>query len=1141
MATVTDRRARSATPVREPRSEPRPRRRRRFALLTMIGCLVTIIALLPTIVSRSPLAGWLVAQATSDLQGEASVGSIHLGWFSSPVLADVEIRDAQKRPLLEIEHVRAERSLLSMLLSSGNLGRIRIEKPTLFVAYDGSGTNLEEVFGTWLQGDSTQADVSAELAVTGGTVTLTDTRSAKKWQVNELDLTASVPADERSPIGLRASGRVADSQHAGRFAVELALNRTAAREDPLSAIEALKAELENTPLELFAPLVARSAPDVELGGRLSAFAKCEVTGGSIQPEVTIQLTAVVDKFVLVGGALHGDRLALERIEAGGRASWRGRLVEIERFRVQTELGSALVTGGFNLPDDSLSTLLKSLAEQTYRIEAGVNLAALAAQLPNTLRLQEGMRIESGDAAIILESRRTGDSMRWDGQADVSRLSAQREGRQIRWPEPIRANLSASKNSQGLSIERLECRAKHLQLSASGTPERIDGSLDVDLAGLADEAEQLIDLGGLRLAGTGRGRFQWRRQSQQDYAADGDLQIDKFHLALGEGPGWSDPSLQLRVEARGPIGGSPGLAAESGKAQLLIGDDQLTATLVEPVADLMHAASYPLDLRTEGDLVRWSARLQSLLPLGDWQMAGRLTASGRVNYASDAATIRNAKVRIEEFTVRSPQLNFYDPEVELLVGQAKWLRPQSRFEIPSATLSGQTIGAGVEPLVVAWSEEGELSELNGIVAVRTTLDRIQQWTTATVTEPPAWMFRGNLTGRSSFRTAEGKMLFDADSSVEQFAAYHQSGKKLEEPKIRLTARGQYDPAANVIQLQTAKLESGLLGAGATGKVDLGKDRPRIDLDGQYQYDLVRLSELGRTHLGVPLFAAGHDTKPFSYHGPLSLVEAEAGLDLKWTGAEIAGFLIGPGELNAQLAGGTARANPIMLSVSEGKMAVTPQIVFSQNGSILSIDPGQVADRIRISPRMCAGALQYIAPPLAGVATAEGTFSVEMEQCRIPLDAPEKGDLSGRMIIHAVSIGPGPMIRELATALGFGKTAQLSRESVVPFRMVDGRVYHRDLELTFPEVTMKTYGSVGLDQSLALIVEMPIPDKWRTGNRAVDAMVQNQTIRLPIGGSLLEPAIDRRELERQAGQFMQGAVRNVIENQLNRQLERLLQPR
>ena len=959
MATVTERRPQHTASVPEsPTSQP-ARRPWRFRVLTASIVLLTLVALLPAIVSRTPLAGWLVSRASADLHGKASVGSIYLGWLSAPVLADVEIRDAEDRSLLTIGRARATRSLLYLLLNPSDLGEIRIEKPELSVVYDGSGTNLEEVFGELLESGSTESSVAAELVVTDGTLTLIDTRLNQKWQINEFELTVGIPADERSAIDVRASGRVADTEHAGRFATEFALNRTTLGENPLFAIEALEAELENTPLELFAPLVARSMPNAELGGRLSAFAKCEVTGGSIHPEMAIQLTATVDGFALAGSGLKGDRLAINEIEVGGRAAWRGRLIDVERLRVQTEFGSAVVTGGFNLPDDSLSTLLKSLAEQTYRIEAGLDLAALAAQLPNTLQLQKGMRVQSGDATIVLESRRVGDGMRWDGHADISRLSAERQGRQISWPEPIRASLSASKTPQGVSIEHLECLAKHLKINAAGTPERVDATLDFDLADLTQEASQFVDLGGLKLSGNGRGRFQWRRHSQQEYVADGNLQIDGFQLALGDKSGWSEEKLQLQVDAQGPIDSVSGITIRSGKVQLDIGEDQVAASLAEPVTDLVNAPSYPVDLRTEGDLVRWSTRLQPLLPLGDWQMVGRLTATGRVDYGAELTTVRNAKIHVEEFTVRSPQLNFYDPDVELSAAQAKWFPAKNRLEIPSASLVGQTVGMGVEPFTLAWSG-GELSALNGTVAVRTTLDRIQQWGTATVTEPPKWMLRGNLAGRSTFQTKEGKVAFNTNTSVEQFAAYHQSGKKLEEPKIRLTATGQFDPESNVLEVVTAKVESGLVGADASGKVDFGNERTRIDLDGQYEYDLVRLSEMGRLHLDLPLFAAGHGTSPFSYHGPISLAEAEAGLGLSWTGAEIAGFLIGPGELNAQLAGATARANPIVMDVSEGRMALTPQIAFSENGSVLS------SGSTFVTMAMSAGSLTKV-PSLSSAST------------------------------------------------------------------------------------------------------------------------------------------------------------------------------
>ena len=69
----------------------------------------------------------------------------------------------------------------------------------------------------------------------------------------------------------------------------------------------------------------------------------------------------------------------------------------------------------------------------------------------------------------------------------------------------------------------------------------------------------------------------------------------------------------------------------------------------------------------------------------------------------------------------------------------------------------------------------------------------------------------------------------------------------------------------------------------------------------------------------------------------------------------------------------------------------------------------------------------------------------------------------------------MVRELAVVLGYQSPAEIARDSVISFRMVDGRVYHRDLELVFPDITIRTYGSVGIgpsDRSLAIMAKTPL---------------------------------------------------------------------
>ena len=148
--------------------------------------------------------------------------------------------------------------------------------------------------------------------------------------------------------------------------------------------------------------------------------------------------------------------------------------------------------------------------------------------------------------------------------------------------------------------------------------------------------------------------------------------------------------------------------------------------------------------------------------------------------------------------------------------------------------------------------------------------------------------------------------------------------------------------------------------------------------------------------------------------------------------------------------------------------------------LTLPPGHLVQQVQINPRMCTFFLKFVAPVLADVTSAQGAFSIDMDNCRIPLSDPAKGTFAGKFIIHSIEIGPGPLIRELAVLMGKETPAKLRREGVVPFQMVDGRIYHKDLELIFPDFTIRTYGSVGLDQTVAIMTEMPVPPKWLENN-------------------------------------------------------------
>ena len=73
----------------------------------------------------------------------------------------------------------------------------------------------------------------------------------------------------------------------------------------------------------------------------------------------------------------------------------------------------------------------------------------------------------------------------------------------------------------------------------------------------------------------------------------------------------------------------------------------------------------------------------------------------------------------------------------------------------------------------------------------------------------------------------------------------------------------------------------------------------------------------------------------------------------------------------------------------------------------------------------------------------------------------------------------------------------------------------------------------------MVEMPVPRKW-IGNNPLGEALRRRIIRLPVGGTLSQPRIDRREMDRLAAQFIQEAAGDALREQINRGLNRLLGP-
>ncbi|MFH1920288.1 MAG: hypothetical protein ABIP48_10440, partial [Planctomycetota bacterium] len=192
----------------------RPRRSLWKWLLAGVAVLIVVLWLLPAIVAHTPLLSSLLGSVAADLNGTLTARSATLSWFAPAKLSGLDVRDEQGQTVLEIPEVRTERSLWALLRDSSDLGRIRVERPTLSLVLREDGSNVEDVLASYLTPrEEKPAAPGLVLEIVDGKLSIGDPRApgtdAKRWstwQVEAFQLTLNVPANGAGPLELQTSG-----------------------------------------------------------------------------------------------------------------------------------------------------------------------------------------------------------------------------------------------------------------------------------------------------------------------------------------------------------------------------------------------------------------------------------------------------------------------------------------------------------------------------------------------------------------------------------------------------------------------------------------------------------------------------------------------------------------------------------------------------------------------------------------------------------------------------------------------------------------------------------------------------------------------------------------------------------------------
>jgi hypothetical protein len=98
----------------------------------------------------------------------------------------------------------------------------------------------------------------------------------------------------------------------------------------------------------------------------------------------------------------------------------------------------------------------------------------------------------------------------------------------------------------------------------------------------------------------------------------------------------------------------------------------------------------------------------------------------------------------------------------------------------------------------------------------------------------------------------------------------------------------------------------------------------------------------------------------------------------------------------------------------------------------------------------------------------------------------------------------------------------------------------MEFQAGDVTMRSSGSVGFDETISLTLQVPVQDTW-IAKEPLLAGFKGQTLEVPISGTLTRPQMDSRAIASLGQQLLQGAAQQAIGGELNKALDKLFKSR
>jgi len=1105
----------SSPPGKAPPSKPRKKRRLLKFVLVLFILLLVVVGAAPSLLSTQTGVGTVVSLVNDQIQGHVQVAGLDLSWVGKNEIRNVVVKDDEDREVLKVDRVTLKRGAWELVLSLLNLGEIEIDKPQVTLLLDQD--NMPSIARAF-QSRKPSASTSGELPDLHGKVIIRDgtvktSKAGVSYDVPGVNGEVSVAS--LSTLAGKVDLKLADGTQLSGDA-DLRDLVTGGVFRPAGAAGTLN--LKSSGPVTLGPILKVIAPDAGIDGALTVDVQAKTTGGDVTADFNLAI-AQLRTAQSGGAAVAPVNLALK-----GQAARKGDAVTAtsdlvgDAGTIQTRVAYTLdKTPAALTADDLLAAVFsgKSIRLPDFTLDASgaIDLAKLQKAVPGLLKARAGQEVSGGRLEVTNVAIRGGSTPTVKGSIAVKDLAASGNGRAVRVP-PITLDVDAAlQPGKGLQIASATLKSGFAEVTAQGGAADLKAQFRGSLAELQSELGQVFDLSGFQMGGEFAGDLQLARAGEDRVNVTLDARTQD--LRYGDG---------RRVLDLGTVN------LKNRSVVHLANQSPTRVDIEEAVADFAGQVlasakgSYDLDKRaysiradvTRADLGYLAPRAASFGAAGLGRMTGAIALQATADCpGSGAAIASTGSLTATNVTIDGkPTL-----DGETRVSWSGLKIAGDDLALDSAKITGSA--ATLDAKGVRW-HAGAARDLRAEVSGNADLARLLRTIAALGNSASAPAIAGHLSLDSRIAAVGSDVSITLKGGIDDLAI-GEGSSVIREKRVDYDIDGRLDTRVQKLTLAKARLASGLLTAEATGTIDQIDTARVASIRGRYDAGWDAITAL--LHEVAPATAQtivvqGRSSSEFEISGPMNTPGAKptfrglaASTTAGWGGATLYGIPLGAAKLQPALKDGVLTIPQTAVAVSDGKVNLRGVLDFAAADPTLRVSGHWPAlENVAVTPQLGTSLLSRINPIFGFMTRIEGKVHMSADDLVLPLGEAMKhhGAGTGTLDLREMKMQPGGFFGELCELGGMPVSGLYPVEiGKVDFVIKDGRIYYDNFVLKYNEqFDILFHGSVGLDDSIDLIVSLPVSEQLlaRVGVKSLPVDLTGLRIDIPMVGTRDHPKLD-----------------------------------